>query len=302
MNAKTLRCVFLQSLIAIVLVGFSTRILADQVVLYTVPSPSALNWRTPHTLLKTVLQNHNSGQAHEIGHVFVGIYCSDLGIAGEADVLTGMTSAADNSEELLRDKGYGLGVLFHNFEGRLNTSEEATADIQQGIQSGRFSFMAFDISSATCQRLLSYEMEYRQRGYDRSYGLPNRPLYGEGSGCSAFGVSFLQVAGIEAKLFFKHWGRSLLVPKRLIGGPLTGDFIPLARILFNPFATWAQTTDPYFPLGFWDPDRMHAFVGNVKHGAVTMPFAGEILKWGAANGLRMDTRAIPTPTDPIFRN
>lgn len=160
MNAKTLsKYVFLRSLIAILLVGFSTRILADQVVLYTVPSPSALNWRTPHTLLKTVLQNHNSGQAHKIGNLFVGIYCSDLGIAGQADVLMGMTSAVDKSKELLRDQGYGLGGLFHNVEGRLKTSEEATSDIQQGVQSGRFSFMAFDIRNATCQRLLSYEIE-----------------------------------------------------------------------------------------------------------------------------------------------
>jgi hypothetical protein len=47
---------------------------------------------------------------------------------------------------------------------------------------------------------------------------------------------------------------------------------------------------------------MHAFVGDVKSGTVAMPLAGEVLRWGAANGLRMDARAIATPNDPIFKN
>ena len=293
---------FLSTWTTILLLAFSPCVLADQVVLYNIPSPSALNWRTPHTMLKTVLENHNSGQTHEIGHVFVGVYCSDDGMAGQADVLTGMTNLTDNSQDLLVGQGYGLGLLFHNFEGRLNTAEEGLSDIQQGVQTGRLSYLAFDISKATCQRLLSYEMEYRQRGYEQNYGLPNRPLYGEGAGCSAFGVSFLEVAGIDPKLFFSHWGRDLLVPKKLIGGPLTGDFIPVARILLNPRAAWAQPAEPNIPLSFWDPDRMHAFVGDVKSGAVAMPLAGEVLQWGAANGLRMDARAIPTPNDAIFKN
>jgi hypothetical protein len=303
MNLKIFRSRdFISVVFWVWLLTFSLSALADQVVLYNVPSPYGLNWRTPHTLLKTVLRNHASGQSHEIGHVFVGLYCSNLGIAGQADVLTGMTSATDNSEDLLRDQGYGLGILFHNFDGRLNTEAEATFDIQSGVRSGRLSFMAFDVSKATCQRLLTYEMEYRQRGYDQNYGLPNRPLFGEGAGCSAYGVSFLEVAGIDTKLFFRHWVRYLHVPKRLIGGPLTGDFIPLLRILLNPLAIWAGPAEPYFPLGFWDPDRMHGYVGDVMRGAVEMPFGGETLRWGQANGLRMDARAIPTPVGPIFRN
>jgi hypothetical protein len=47
---------------------------------------------------------------------------------------------------------------------------------------------------------------------------------------------------------------------------------------------------------------MHAFVGDVKSGAVAMPLTGEVLTWGAANGLRMDASAIATSNDPIFKN
>jgi hypothetical protein len=223
-------------------------------------------------------------------------------MTGEADVLTGMTSAVDNSQDLLLGQGYGLGLLFHNFEGRLNTREEAVLDIQEGVKSGRLSFMAFDITPATCQRLLTYEMEFRLRGYDRNYGLPNRPLYGEGAGCSAFGVSFLEAAGIDPKVFFHHWGRYVLVPKRLVGGPLTGDFIPIIRILLNPLALWAHPSMPHFPLGFWDPDLMHGYVKRVRQGLLQMPFDGEILQWGEASGIRMNISSIPTPSGPIFKN
>jgi len=169
---------------------FSISANADQLVLYNVPSPYGINWRSPNTLLRSVLRNHRSGQSHEIGHVFVGIYCSDLGISGEPNVLTGMTSAVDNSKELILGQGYGLGVLFHDYEGRLNSVDEALADINAGVQNGRLSFMAFDITKSTCQRLLTYELEYRLRGYDRSYGLPNRPLYGEGAGVAPLGRVF----------------------------------------------------------------------------------------------------------------
>ncbi len=280
---------------------FSLQVLADQLVLYTTPSPYGINWHTPHTLIRSVLRNHSSSQPHEIGHVAVGLYCSDRGLSGNPDLLTGMTSAVDNSQELLLRQGYGLGILFHNFEGRVNTWDEVLTDINLGVRSGRLSFMAFDISRATCQRLMNYETEFRERGYDQSYGLTNRPLYGEGAGCSAFGVSFLEVAGVDTNLFFGDWGRSLRVPTRLVGGPLTGYFVPLARFILNPLAMWAIAREPWFPLSFWDPDRMHAYVHRVNAGSITMPFTGEMLSWGNAKGLRMNLLGVPTPAGPIFR-
>ena len=45
---------------------------------------------------------------------------------------------------------------------------------------------------------MEYFHEYRDRGYAQNYGLPLRPRYGEGAGCSAFAVSFLDVAGLLA--------------------------------------------------------------------------------------------------------
>lgn len=280
----------------------SARAWGDQVVLFNIPSPYGIDWRSPHTLLKSVLQNHNSGISHEIGHVFVGVYCSDQGMAGSPDVLTGMTSASDNSEELLRDRGYGLGLLFHNFDGRLNSEEEALIDIHSGVQTGRLSYLAFDISRATCQRLVDYEMEYRQRGYDRAYGLPNRPLYGEGAGCSAFGVSFLEVAGIQPAIFQGMWSRHLLVPHRLVGGPMTGFFIPIRRFFLNPLLQWASPNELHYPLSFWEPDLMHSYVLRVARGEWVAPFSAEVQLWGKAYGLRLNALDIPTPEGEFFRN
>ena len=274
---------------------------ADQLVIYNIPSPGGMDWSTPHTLLKSVIRNHNSGQTHELGHVYAGVYCSDQGMIGPANVLTGMTSASDNSEDLLRNQGYGLGILFHNFEGRLNTVEEANFDIQSGIATGRLSYLAFDISRSTCERLVAYETEYRARGYDRNYGLPNRPLYGEGAGCSAFGVSFLEIAGIEPSLFAGLWSRNLLAPYHLVGGPMTGNFVPISRIYLNPAVHWSAPTSPHYPIFFWEPDLMHAYVIRVARGEYTVPFPGEIQTWGKAWGVRMNATNVPTPEGNFFK-
>ena len=276
--------------------------LGDQLVLFNVPSPAGINWNTPHTLLKSVVQNHNSGMSHEIGHVFVGVFCSDAGMSGPADVLTGMTTASDDTEDLLRHQGYGLGILFHNFEGRLNTLEEAQQDLQIGIQTGRLSYLAFDISKQTCERLVDYEMEYRQRGYDRNYGLPNRPLYGEGAGCSAFGVSFLEVAGIEPSIFAGLWSRTLLAPFGLVGGPMTGHFVPIRRFFLNPSLRWAAPTEFHYPISFWEPDLMHSYVLRVARREYTTPFPAEIQTWGNAYGIRMNALSVPTPEGDFFKN
>lgn len=285
-----------------VLTLFGLEARGDQLVLFNIPSPRGINWHSPHTLLKSVIKNHNSGASHEIGHVFVGVYCSDTGMTGEPDVLTGMTSASDNSEELLRERGYGLGILFHNFEGRLNSAEEARQDIWLGLRTGRLSYLAFDISRSTCQRLVEYEMEYRQRGYDRNYGLPNRPLYGEGAGCSAYGVSFLDIAGVESGIFSGQWTRSLRAPYDLVGGPMTGNFVPVGDIFVNPLLRWATAEEPHFPINFWEPDLMHAYVLRVARGDYALPFKGVIEIWGRAYGVRMDVTHIPTPSAPFFRN
>src|SRR5690606_23818098 len=103
-------------------------------------------------------------------------------------------------------------------------------------------------------------------------------LAGEGGGCSAFAVSFLQAAKIAPKEHLKHWSGEVWVPKKYIGPhnsklytaanqelyPNTegGDDIKLFKFLLKSKKTaWATPFDPQSRrLQFFDPDMVYHWI------------------------------------------
>src|SRR5262249_21617026 len=130
----------------------------------------------------------------------------------------------------------------------------------QRLGRGHVAWIRFRVSDAACGRMRQYYDEYRARGLDRFYGLHLRPLYGEGAGCSAFGTSFLEVAGILDPELSASWSHVRDVPESLIGDggkPKVG----LLPLLFSSRAgRWAKPGEPARRIGFWDPDRMFAWI------------------------------------------
>jgi hypothetical protein len=217
---------------------------------------------------------------------------------------TGMTTANDSEErELLLWKKIGLGILFHTFEGRLQQEREIENDLEARFKNGKVSWITFKIRELTCLRLAQYYDEYRGNEYDRYYGLPLRPLYREGAGCSAFGASFLEVAGLLEPEFRDHWTREVRVPLELIGDPSSGKEVGLMTLLFGDRAKrWAESNEPHKSVFFWDPDLMHRWVVAKWHLEQRSP-STEYLRErrGKALGLVVDRREVSTPTGPIWK-
>jgi len=184
---------------------------ADELVLHLIPAPTRTDWRTPRKLALSAIRNelvgHEGLKRHGIGHLYVELNC------GQTRILTGATSTGNTEERrALFKEGYGLGVLFKNYQGKLDAPAEVAADLQSTFASGRSSFIRFLISPAACQRAIHYWIEYQFRGFDRVYaGLNARPLRGESAGCTAFGVSFLEILGLQAPLFEDQWKTRLVV-------------------------------------------------------------------------------------------
>jgi hypothetical protein len=203
----------------------------------------------------------------------------------------------------LRER-YGYGILFHNFAGRLYSAEEISADNKSRFESGAISFMRWTISATTCSRIAQYFAEYVERGYDKSYGLPNQPRSGEGAGCSAFGMSFLEVAGLMDDVYQTSWQKFLRIPERYVGGPLTGQRVRLMPLLLSFRRTsWAEPGEAHFPLLFWDPETMHYWVKNVwNQVTVTLPkLPFTRAQIGNAPGLLFDATSVATPIEPIWK-
>lgn len=280
-------------LISFIFLGlFSSTIWASkqELTLYFIPSPQGIDWSSPTNLAFSTLKNVLSFKPRFMGHVFVELKCQDQ------HELTGM--AAQNldylNQLLIQEKG--LGILYHGFEGRLEDKNTSQKELQEFLKNGKASFTRFELSPSQCQRAMNYLDEYRKNNVQRYYGLAHRPRYGEGAGCSAFGVSFLEVLNILDQEMKESWSESINIPLKFAGSPLTDNRISFLNLLLNAHS-WAKEGESSQRLTFWSPDKMHEWVlKKVKLKQASY----QVLKIENASGVLFNKSHFPAPEGPIW--
>lgn len=265
-------------LVGLLLLVFSLNSQADELKFHLMRSPLGVNWSTPWKLTMSILKNQiapvGKKRAYSISHVFVEVKCDSSG----KHILRGMTSATTTEErDLVFRQKYGLGTMFHSYKGSLEKDEAIIKDLAPYAGSKRRSELAIKISPETCERLLAYAEEYEDLGYGNMYsGLQADPLKREGAGCSAFAVSFMRVGGLMDD-FTREWQRVIDVPKRFVGGPLTGNKVNIITLMSKPFARWSDK-EAHIHLEAWDPEAMHSWVGKTYYEVLNGSYEG---KWPA---------------------
>jgi hypothetical protein len=281
---------------------------ADELTLHFVKSPTRTTWDSPRKLafsaIKNLVARVRGGKRHSIGHVYVELQC------GLNHTLTGVTSDNDREERraLFLD-GYGLGVILRNSVGKFDAPDEAKLDLESMQATGRSNFIRFLISSATCSRLTEYLKRYEELGYQNIYGNLNaRPLLRQSSGCSAFGMSFLELSGLQAPEFEEQWMTHRILPRHLVGGHFTHTRVRMIRILTERHSHWDNDlNEGGFAVDFWDPEKMHHWVEqgvqDLEMGTNrTFPWPAQIQTQAKSKGLVLDTSTVLTPTGPFFRD
>lgn len=261
-----------------------------ELTLYFIPSPFGIDWATPSTLVWTAAKNKLSFKSHFMGHVWVEIKC------GELHELTGMINHKPDYLFQLLIERRGLGILYHSFEGKLERKEDVLSEMQGLFKEGRINFVTFKLNPFQCQRASTYLQEYRKFKVGRFYGLAHRPRFGEGSGCSAFGVSFAEVLNLIDPHMKESWSRSINIPLDLAGAPLTNEGVGIYKIVFQG-DTWAKEDKNHKKLFFWDTDRMFQWVKRKileKHSDVS------IKKINHSEGIIIDKSYYPSPSGPIW--
>lgn len=178
-----------------------------------IPPAGALDWTTPTTLTKTSVASKVKGELnkqlgrvvlpHPIGHLHVKMSCDGVEIP-----LTGQTGGGSEYATLLD----GVGASLRIFPGMLDKPEGVQPDVDARFKSGKIAGMNFKISGKMCKHLKGYLDEYVKRGAHNFYGGQFRPRRWEGAGCSAFGVSFIEVGGLlRRSLYTKTFARSLFI-------------------------------------------------------------------------------------------
>ena len=275
---------------------FASFAYANTLTIYMFPSPYGISWKSPGELVTTTIRNQLPKMNRKIGHAAVEIDCPSL----ERHIFAGMRDISDANATFMLKEQLGMGVLFYNFAGMLENQDELAADLEDKYKSGRLSYLVYQINSPMCERLVKYYDQYRERGYDKFYGLPNRPRYGEGGGCTAFAKSFLEVAGFLTTEHKRNWLKTLRVPLRYIGKPVTNKKIRIIDLV--PLLTrsdWAKQEEPHQTINLWDPDSMHRWVLDqveMHDGSDTR----EVIVRENTVGLKFNRTSSPPPNEPIW--
>lgn len=271
-----------------------------ELTVYCIPAPRDQDWSSPRGLLFSGVKSRFSfrhlGHKHFIGHAFMELKGDNY----PEHILTGMTTTGQTEEtNLVLKYGYCLGVLFANLHGKFDASEKLAGELPPRYKSGLVSFITFKLNDSQEKYLFDYFNRYRDLGCMNFYGGANRPLYGEGGGCSAFAFSFIEALGQMREDWKKDWQVHLRVPAKLIGGPLTGNSVSAFRVFTS--GRWARPDEPHVPLSMWDPTLFHHSVRSQWETLQQHPDAiiTPILR-GKARGLLVDCRNLATPQQSPF--
>ena len=288
--------------------------------LYLIPtSPVHLDWSTPRKLLLTTIEASLINKDHPIGHVAIEVQYRGLEDA-EHHIATGASGSQSGiSRQLLLKDDLAFSILERAWPGMLeNPDDLAVAVRERAPHKNRLAVVTWLISDASCQRMLDYYHALVADQNPRYYGFGARPRRGEGSGCSAFGASFLEQAGLVDAPLRAAWTLTVRVPLNLMAGYLGNARIPLKNALASRHsAHWAAPADPHMLLELFDPDVMyrwathlHATPGD-SSGLLVQPdlalprlLDSKYQLNGAAErnvpAIVIDARDVPTPTTPIF--
>lgn len=215
---------------------------AGEFTLFVIPPESSLDWSSPGKLARTAGYAEAAGRAHKIagevetahsiGHVYVRLSCGDVNIA-----TTGQTGGGGEFKHALD----GAGGLFQGFGGSLDLPDESDADIATRTASGRVRFVSFRVRKDTCIHLRGFLDEYVKREAYKVYGSQYRPRRWEGAGCTAFGLAFVETAGLlRRSLYTSDWARQVNVGLARMADVSGDGFYDYGSNLRSPAVVWPK--------------------------------------------------------------
>lgn len=231
----------------------------NYLTVYSYPPSSLLNWKTPSTLMGTMLGNIRDSlfsgaltKKSASGHAASEIECRDRKgrVVHFWSGMSGQNSLSEDWKNVMV-RQIGMGVLFKTYrDGRIQGESEEKIHVinYRGGRNNEPRFIRFEISSEQCEFLAGMHKEYERRSYRDQMPLNEwvkRPdskvlLYGlevenplknylkflEGSkneklggGCTGYATSLIRAAGHWSSLFEKIWKREFIVSEKLIGVP-----------------------------------------------------------------------------------
>ena len=267
---------------------------AQELTIYILPSPVDRSWESPREIIVSTIKNIVYPEKYKkrfIGHAFIAL--SD----GTETIVTGSSPASvPQLKRMVIQEGYGLGVLNAEIEGKLESKEALTYALAKRYKHGNISFLRYKISPKMYDRLKYYLTEYDNRDYDMIYNGQNKPREGKGAGCTAFAVSFLEVAGFLKDDMVNSWRKNVRVPVELIGDKINQYRVSALKVIRTK--KWAVEEEPYVLTCFYDPNSMHNWVKDQFYKGSFRE--AKRVKHNRAIGVVFDYSTKPCPDEDIF--
>ena len=282
---------------------------SGELTIYLIPSNVTYNWSSPHALYCSLIRNYIRNifkkDCYLLGHAFMELESPSDSLV----VMTGMRSTCrDQQKQMLFEENYGLAILGTGLEGKLQTREELECQLGKYSKKGKLAFIRILINEKAALKMGEFYNGYKSRldsiGNSTCYGGAYWPrYYGEGSGCSAFVISFLDIAGILREEF-DIWRVDINIPYDLIGGPYNpGQEVTLKDV--KKSREWAdnsvQTAMNHEPFWIFDPTMMSEWVTEVYKSSESVEGMTVIpVKINKAKGIEIDARNVTVPDESIF--
>ncbi|MFO7614714.1 MAG: hypothetical protein R6W71_08765 [Bacteroidales bacterium] len=278
-----------------------------ELTIYVIPSVVKYKWDSPHSLYRSYIRNMRrslfNNHTYLLGHAFVELR-SPL-IPGK--LLTGMSASSrkEQRQNVLKEH-YGMAILGAVLQGRMETLEELVEKKEKYARRGDLAFIRVWISEGAVIRLLRFFKTYHSTFGNEEVSLPSYggafwPRYkSEGAGCSAFAVSFFDVAGIMRQ-HFDEWKIKIDIPMEIIGGPYNDHHKVRIRDV-KKLKSWSDGNGErhvtYEPFEIYDPSLMFDWIHDTWN--IYRQEDDQAIRPVIENdayGLIFDARDIPVPNN-----
>lgn len=195
-----------------------------EVTIFVIPSLSPIDWSNPSNLYsstsKCFLKAATTKTQYIIGHTIARVSSPNL----KKPVFAAMSgSRAREKAEMVLTRGLGLGSLGTTIGGHIEPVDHIHEGIETHKKQKRIAYIKFRINEQALQRILKF-IDGFQRKINKDvapcnlYNGATWPRYeNEGAGCSAFGMSILDVAHLLPNES-RNWRVDVKIPMHLIGG------------------------------------------------------------------------------------
>jgi len=275
---------------------------AHWLTVFVIPSKVTYDWSSPRSLLNSFFKNYAKNllkkERYLLGHAFIELETP----IGSDDILTGMRAVTrDEQQHLVLNEHYGLSILGADLKGRLEKAENLKEKVEFYSKKGALAFITFLINEEAAQRMHDF-FEVYSSGDDTltsprfHYGGAFWPRYhGEGAGCSAFALAFMDLGGI-LRDEYGEWKAEVNIPKDLMGGPYNeGHSVKLKEI--RQRHQWADSTEAHEPFEIYDPTFMYDWIHHHWTDPDISGLPAKPVMINDARGILIDARQVPAPTD-----